>query len=562
MVTTMQMTARVRVRPRQPAAGNILCVMIGIIVSLCGTSGYAQTAGGDGRALDANQSGQGGRANSDKRRFLLNEINNAIVTGNVAGGKGFRGDLGYSAARDFRGEAGSNDLFGLTAGSYLPGLVYQRSNFLQVGTNRGTGNYGSRSLFQPTLILNRPTTGAPLRTGNYSRIQRRGIDSDPTGSLGMVGQPYRLERSVSDPKDLRRLMFGLRGSRRTPYGTTVESGFGSAGRDSLSESLSGGSAARVLRSDLFGIVGRSNESLRISGRGLPSNSFLRGTPAEQRLKAEAGRENSDGLSRLRVGDDPYADLLAKMISQANSIAWTPGEGAYSDRMIEAIRRFNRKYQEMGTGSESASPGGEDGGLSVENASDTTMETGELVIPDFQQLRQMKKPTIAELAGETKSVVGEWMQRGEVALGKGLYFDAERAFIEALGVVPDYPYALAGRAHAQLGAGLYRSASRSIRALILKHPELVVFEYAPSLKPTPERLAEILAGVRLKHGGRTIPDAGLLTAYVGRLMGNDEVVREGLRQMKAERSNDSIRALLERAWLDTLGAGATSDDPRK
>jgi len=289
---------------------------------------------------------------------------------------------------------------------------------------------------------------------------------------------------------------------------------------------------------------------------------LRGTPAEQRLKAEAGRENSDGLSRLRVGDDPYADLLAKMISQANSIAWTPGEGAYSDRMIEAIRRFNRKYQEMGTGSESASPGGEDGGLSVENASDTTMETGELVIPDFQQLRQMKKPTIAELAGETKSVVGEWMQRGEVALGKGLYFDAERAFIEALGVVPDYPYALAGRAHAQLGAGLYRSASRSIRALILKHPELVVFEYAPSLKPTPERLAEILAGVRLKHGGRTIPDAGLLTAYVGRLMGNDEVVREGLRQMKAERSNDSIRALLERAWLDTLGAGATSDDPRK
>lgn len=550
MMTMIQMTRQGR--GRQAASGIFLCGVIGIIASLCGSRVFAQTAGGDGRALDANQSRQGGRANFEKRRFLLNEINNAIVTGNVAGGKGFRGDLGYSAARDFRGQAGSNDLFGLTAGSYLPGLVYQRSNFLQVVTDRGMGNYGSRSMFQPTLTLNRPTTGAPLRSGNYSRIQRRGIDSDPTGSLGMVGQSYRLERSVSGPADLRRLMFGLRGSRRASYGTTVESGFENGRGDFLSENLSNGSAAQLLQSDLFGIVGRSNESLRISGRGLPPNSLFRGTPAERRLKTDAAQENGDGLSRLRVGDDPYADLLAKMISQANSIPWTPGEGAYSDRMIEAIRGFNRKYQEMEA--ELASPGAERGDFAV--------ETGELVIPDLQRLRQMKKPTIAELTGETKSVIGRWMQRGEAALGKGLYFEAERAFIEALGVVSDYPYALAGRAHAQLGAGLYRSASRSIRVLIRKHPELVVFEYAPSLKPTPGRLAEILAGLRLKHGGRTIPDAGLLTAYVGRLMGDDEVVREGLRQMVVERSNDSIRVLLERAWLDTSGAGTTSDDPSK
>src|SRR5882672_6516540 len=76
----------------------------------------AQSALGTGNALDHNLSPTSGGINSPVpiEDFRLR---NQIITGNVAGGRGFRGSVGYTAENDFRGRLGSNELFSFRADS-------------------------------------------------------------------------------------------------------------------------------------------------------------------------------------------------------------------------------------------------------------------------------------------------------------------------------------------------------------------------------------------------------------------------------------------------------------
>jgi hypothetical protein len=61
---------------------------------------------------------------------------NALVTGNVIGGREFRGDVGYSAAGDFRGRLGSDDFFSFqrnSAGSAWPAAFAPKASAPAVG---------------------------------------------------------------------------------------------------------------------------------------------------------------------------------------------------------------------------------------------------------------------------------------------------------------------------------------------------------------------------------------------------------------------------------------------
>ena len=81
------------------------------LLALCGTA-LGQYALGDGRALDRNlQVGSGGY--NTKVRDIQAQIryNNAIVNGQAAGGKAFRGDTGYRATSEFGGATAADTLY-------------------------------------------------------------------------------------------------------------------------------------------------------------------------------------------------------------------------------------------------------------------------------------------------------------------------------------------------------------------------------------------------------------------------------------------------------------------
>src|SRR5688500_16525060 len=89
-----------------------------------GGGALAQDALGGGNVLDSNLSATGGRINQPRAQENYRD-RNLIVTGDVAGGRGFRGSVGYTAAADFRGRTGSNEIFPFLADSAFssPGLL-------------------------------------------------------------------------------------------------------------------------------------------------------------------------------------------------------------------------------------------------------------------------------------------------------------------------------------------------------------------------------------------------------------------------------------------------------
>jgi len=96
-----------------------LVVAIGVL----GSSASAQTALGDGHALDAN-TGQRGTRNFQRPNFAEElRFRNSIATGNAPGGLSFRGDLGYRAAGEFSGALGSDSLFAFRRDSLYSGLA-------------------------------------------------------------------------------------------------------------------------------------------------------------------------------------------------------------------------------------------------------------------------------------------------------------------------------------------------------------------------------------------------------------------------------------------------------
>lgn len=79
---------------------------------------------GGGRALDANTKvGGDGRNQQSQDINALIRFNDAIITGQAAGGKSFRGPLGYRAASDFRGPLSTDSTYRFERDSALSGLA-------------------------------------------------------------------------------------------------------------------------------------------------------------------------------------------------------------------------------------------------------------------------------------------------------------------------------------------------------------------------------------------------------------------------------------------------------
>ncbi|MEM7683070.1 MAG: tetratricopeptide repeat protein [Planctomycetota bacterium] len=137
----------------------------------------------DGRALDASPA-VGGRVNGRVETPDFRARNN-LVTGNVSGGFGFRGDVGYTAPGDFRGSIGSDDLFDFRAESIrsAPNLV-GRFNGIRATSPGQIQVFNSAS--DPTVN----TFGSPLRA-EFGRADRRGLFGADLGGV------FQLERSSS-----------------------------------------------------------------------------------------------------------------------------------------------------------------------------------------------------------------------------------------------------------------------------------------------------------------------------------------------------------------------------
>jgi hypothetical protein len=190
-----------RTTARYPNAALIWVVALAG-TTLVGATAQAQTALGDGRALDAN-TGQGGRFNAARPSFSQElQFRNAIVTGNAPGGLSFRGDLGYRAAGEFIGDIGSDELFSFRRDSLYSGLAgmgIRGTDALQYQFSLTTGARPPQNIMGDLSIARGAETRTSAAFGSSSAIGRNPSDLDTRG-LGLYlpsVQQYELSDAMT-----------------------------------------------------------------------------------------------------------------------------------------------------------------------------------------------------------------------------------------------------------------------------------------------------------------------------------------------------------------------------
>ncbi|MGP1273620.1 MAG: hypothetical protein ACTS22_09835 [Phycisphaerales bacterium] len=504
-----------------------------------------QDAQGDGRALDRNQQVGSGGINRPARPDFSAELRfrNAIVTGNAPNGLSFRGDIGYTADREFRGQLGSDDLFSFRRDSLysgLSGVGIRGTDALQYQFALTTGNRPPREL-AGSLALSRDlfTADVPAVASTSAQLSAGGVAA-PSPTLSRIPADELEELSGAG-------MWKL----RSPSAYTAERSLAESFVGSVTTGM--GDTVGISASPLTGIrtiqpqTSPAAQAMRDrASQGVAAAVDTSAVPTAAIARAEPG-----------VGYEGYLQRLEQAYPTAEGEAGGPA--SVSDR----VREQNQRLQEfllqlrepMAPEDDEAEPTAD----AMNDADRLRERFRELGIADatIEALRseglEIDDLVPAE-TGSRRSFYAMHMAEGRRLMAEGSYFAAEARFALALALREDDATAAIARVHAQLGAGLFLSAAVNLRETLNSNPVLVGASYADDLIPSEERLrvlADRLAA-QARDGGPEGRSAALLLAYVGHHLGDDSLIERGLDRIDLE-VQDPLSQLLRIVWLDDDGA---------
>lgn len=543
------------------------------------TFSWARSAGlsqvlGSGNSLDANPQVGSGGANAGSIPVDYN-ARNLLVTGSVPGGRGFRGSVGYTADTDFRAATGSDASYLFRAGSAFSNPAFaaspvSRDRFL-IAQGLGVFEFRRESTpvgtdFQRTvndqpesrLRLDRANAQMALGRSNWDIGADRVIATSQTAKgepLRYVISPLRgLQiENLTDPMARGGMSVYERARARQDLalGLTTADEYARV-REGMSmdtpdprrvdRRLSGTSAAdrtkvegnRVLPKSYLEIVEAVNEAGKKEAASKPAQP-----------KPEDVKPGDLKPGDLKPGDTKPADATAEPKSPLEQIR----------QAVEGIRNTRGGADKPSTGTKSSdslvSPDGVPRSGEAEREAERVRQRGVTIsVEDAARMLRHGK-TVDNLGRDDRRRVDELVKQGEVALREGDFFRAERRFEQAQALAADNPLAEAGIAHAQLGAGLYLSASLTLRNLFAAFPELIDAKYDRTLLPPADRLEKALLVMRERIvRGDDAPSYGLMIAYIGHQTGDRKMVEEGLALLTGTEKLDTARKLFEGVWLGT------------
>lgn len=564
-----------------------IIVASGLALSLTGWPVRAQNQ------LDNSLMVGGSRVNSRAPVNTYGQYSQAVVTGNVAGGRQFRGSLGYRAQNEFRGNLPSRGIFGFRADAYrLPATTPEINvpNYNPQFTPQipSADVYSSGRATTGSGILARTGSGvtpADITGGAMSLTEYTPYASGDT-NLAQISQMYRdaqIDASVRPG--------------------SLGSAYGEGGRllELTASPLAGmqynpASTPTQLRRDL---TRQWDQALRqASASATPPTApslpalpeiasaapFSRVTPQPNAMRLDDAVSAGLSLSGQRLGEAAQtaeqlqfrSDLAPQTDeptpvpgSQPGAISAKPGEDVY----LDLLRRINR--QAVARGHEL--PTDVLAGPQADGDTAQTPQQG-LIVPrtaqapdptqpavpqadqppqtpqpgdDEQAVRRLDYdlPALRTMAGSTDTLVNRLMGRAERLMNEGNYFDADSVYRTVLSIRKRDPLAQIGRVNAQLGAGVFLSSGTLLQDLLARHPELIAARYSQPLIPDDKRLAEVEK--RLRKFTQTNPEAQLplLLAYLGYQRGDQQTVRQGLELLDKRSPDSRLTPLLRRLWLE-------------
>jgi hypothetical protein len=515
---------------------------------------------GTGGALDANLSVTDGPANQAAQKIDFN-ARNLVVTNNVAGGRGFRGSVGYRADTDFRGRAGSDDLFRWEAYSAESNPVWVQTvrSADQFQIAQGIGQFEYRRATTPidTIPSNQPMASRPdarlrldrqnsaLNLGSVVQLNAEPVDfaqglDARNNQVNYVVSPIqgmRMEK-VADPLTKSGLSLYEKAIAREEIAdgrimanTAQQSFISPLSRNAATDAMiqptpigdesAGDAYERIVRDVIRAYADVPNVNVNADPRVVEEvrkelevlRGTLRGTvaPAEKPPLDVA----PDPTAPPEPGIDPRTGLPMAPERPAEVDSTVPGESTLSTEEQEAVKQ--------------------------------ELLNAEAIRRLAENLRHGS--TVSDLSPGDRARVDQLVRSGQDNIDKGEFFTAERCFADALALNSGNPLLIAGLGNSQLGAGLYLSAALTFRELFTSYPEMIDTRYEVRLLPREARLRQAVDALRERISGKTDADSfGLLLAYLGHQLEDRGLINEGLGVVTGNPANDAMRMLLQEVWL--------------
>lgn len=503
----------------------------------------AQDALGTGNALDANPR-VGSLGINPAARSFAEEIRfrNALVTGNAAGARAFRGDIGYSAAADFRdtdSTVGSNDLFDFQRDAYYSGLATRNIrgiDAIKLQYSLATGAAPTAS--SAAMILQRSTTGA---TAEQARNPNTVTGVDPfTNRPGTLRSTSRwLTEVANEPVGIAQTEF--RGELRYISASGLRGVFAEfPNRPAQEEAAPEEEAvfdppARMAPDQISGLESGAREverpDSRIESARVKYDEVLEALVRSGTRRAGDVEEAGEGEAEAPELRTPRIEPMPELEGEGEGEEAEGRPLTAREQFLQGLDDARRRLLGLETSEEEE----------LEEAGER-LGGYDATIDSF----------VAE--GGQKAAYDRRMREGETALREGRFFDAEESFTRALTQRVGDPIASLGRVHAEIGAGLYLSAALNLETLLRAHPEFAALRTSPELLPSKSRLDAVLERLYEESGrndmfGRQV---GLVLAYLGHQLEQPDAVRTGLEAARRvdehlARDPDPLLALLRGAW---------------
>ncbi len=566
---------------------------------------FAQDALGGGNALDRNtQVGSGG--SNAPRPANPYAGRNSVITGEVIGGREFRGRVGYTAPGDFRGSLGSNDLYRFRAGSAWSSptafqLGYGTYEQLRFGQSLGVFELSRSGMgATPSQVFE---SSGPM---NYSQLAESRVRLDnqlltaaSASRMATAFEPTTLVRATAaDGRSMAIVSSSVRGLALEQYDQRWDS-LGlttydqirmreeSAGRELPGLPQQPGQArpdepakpSAALSGDRIGMTFETRfDTLRSDSDAQGSARVETTDQADyarilrniaDRYAREGDRDVSVDPSILKQLHEQYQGLRDELTGRAANTAGDAGPRQTLDPTTGQPLPAQPGSTQGPTSSptpgnvETRAPG--EPGVQIQPGDSrpgTRPEADPLKPIDLSHIAPALQhgEKVERLSSEQQGRFNELMMAAEELLKSGEYLLAEQRFQRALRFSPGNPLAMAGAVNSQIGAGLYLPAGYTLRSMFSQHPEMIDATYAQSLMPSAERIAAALDVIKSRiESGNERGAHGLVLAYLGRQASDAAIIERGIAAIEAEKADDALAKLLRTVWLNLAPAPASTPE---
>ncbi|MBA7675000.1 hypothetical protein ES703_83228 [subsurface metagenome] len=477
----------------------------------------------------------------------IDRSGNLIITGNVAGGRHFRGVVPYRATSSFGAGVGSSSLdsflrrsassgdFGTFSGRYTP--YYSPSATVTTTRPNRPG------VFRPTAtrIGGRAADGFALRAGSA-------IKSGRQQALSAVSNIKLRPRRFS-PQELEKLIAD---------GVAT---YAQAKRIADEQNLA---QMERLRQDLKQLRHRApqlkqslisrDESLRPFTKLEPSADVLQPLKL-QKPTGQAGEEDFPTQKRAFRTLDKQSDVYEQMKQQIDNLQKTLERLRAVEQPEDTAQR--RRTEDRRQKTEDRRQRTDDRRWTTDDRRWTTEDEIRNILGTDVDVSAKAKSILGPhktFASYSNDKFNQHIRAGEMYLKQGRYYRAADSFTMASIYKPDDPLAYAGRSHALFAAGEYMSSALFLSRTLEIFPEYARFKIdLVAMVGDRDKLESRIADVEEWFQRSEAPELQFLLAYVYYQMGRLDRAKEAI-DAAYEKLPDSPAVIALKKAIDSAVAG--------